>query len=184
MDALSDTSNWEYAESTSVARAIALRGLGDERAALAAALPVAAGGTEIVNEDRREAYVEAGLAALALGDESVVQRLVETVGGMPPARRSPLLRAGAARFEGLLSLRRGDRALAGERLQTAVTILRDIEAPFVLAQVLVECGELLVADERDDEAAPLLDEAMAIFERLGAAPWLERARTARTGVAA
>ncbi len=37
------------------------------------ALPIAIGPAEIANEDRREAFVEAGLAALALGDEATVE---------------------------------------------------------------------------------------------------------------
>ena len=66
---LDDVSNQEFAAAATVAGAIALRALGDDGAALDAALPVAIDET-VVNEDRREAYVEAGLAALALGDEA------------------------------------------------------------------------------------------------------------------
>ena len=112
---LDDVSNQEFAAAATVARAIALRALGDNRAALDAALPVAVD-TAVVNEDRREAYVEAGLAALALGDEATVERLIVFVGELTPALRSPLMRAGAARFAGLLAQRRGDTATADERL--------------------------------------------------------------------
>ena len=50
-------------------------------------------------------------------------------------------------------------------------------ARFVLAVALLEFGEWLTGEERSDEAEPLLSEARAIFERLGARPWLERTAT-------
>lgn len=55
-----------------------------------------------------------------------------------------------------------------------------------LAQVLVEQAELLRGANRDDEAAPMLTEATATFERLGAMPWLQRAQAdaAEIGVSA
>jgi hypothetical protein len=53
--------------------------------------------------------------------------------------------------------------------------LRSIAAPFLLGQVLVEHAEVLAAAGRGNEAAPLRDEARAIFERLRARPWIERA---------
>ena len=141
-------------------------------------------GSEVANEDRREAYVEAGLAALALDDQATVERLIEYVAELPPAMRSPLLRAGAARFGGLLAQRRGEMAEAEERLTAATRELRAIEAPFVLGQVLVEHAELLHACGRDTDAAPLKAEAIVIFERLRAAPWLQRAQAVGSGVAA
>ena len=45
----------------------------------------------------------------------------------------------------------------------------------MLAQVLLEHADLLHAEGRDDEAAPLLAEATEIFTRLRATPYLERA---------
>ena len=121
---LEGSSNLEYAAGPTVASAIALRALGRDAEALQAALPIATGPPEILNEDRREAYVEAGLAALALGDEGTVKRLIEFVADLPPAMRSPLLRAGAARFAGLLAARHGDTKTADEHLDRASRELR------------------------------------------------------------
>jgi tetratricopeptide (TPR) repeat protein len=182
-DEVDDTTNREFAGSKNVARAIALRVLGREREALETALPVATD-VNIPNEDRREAYLEAGLAALAIGDEEAVQGLVDFVAGLPQAMRSPLLRAGAARFEGLLALRRGDAVKAEELLGLALRELRTIEAPFVLGQVLLDRAELLVGAGREDEAASDLTEATEIFTRLRATPWLERVQAVRAGVPA
>jgi hypothetical protein len=167
-----------------VARAIALNAFGRPAEALETALPVALSGGETANEDRREAYIEAGHAALALDDESTVERLISFVAELPPSMRSPLLRASAARFSGLLAQRRGDPRAAEERLVTAERELREIGAAFFLAQVLVEQAELLRSADRDDDATPLLVEATATFERLGAAPWLQRARADAAEIAA
>jgi hypothetical protein len=45
---------------------------------------------------------------------------------------------------------------------------------FWLAVTLLEHGEWLAAGDRPGEAAPVLEEAGAIFERLGARPWSDR----------
>ncbi len=176
--------NIEYAPTASVARAIALNAAGNHREALDAALPIALPGTPAANEDRREAYAEAANAALALDDQATVERLILSVADVSPALRSPLLRAGAARLAGLLAQRRGDLDTADERLAAATRELRAIEAPFVLGQVLVEHAEVLYAAGREDEAAPLKVEAIPIFERLRATPWLRRARALGAQVAA
>jgi hypothetical protein len=179
-----ESKNFEYAYGPPVAQSIALNALGDHRGALETSLSIAISGSEVANEDRRDAYVEAGLAALALGDQTTVQRLIDFVDGMPPAMRSPLLRAGAARFSGLLAQRQGNSRRADERLQAATRELREIEAPFVLGQVLLEHAEVLFAAEPEAEAEPLLAEATAIFERLRAAPWLARASSLSAQAAA
>jgi class 3 adenylate cyclase/tetratricopeptide (TPR) repeat protein len=183
-EATGDSTNSEYAYGPPVARAIAQNVEGEHHEALEAVLAIALSSTEMANEDRREAYVEAGLAALALDDQATVERLIEFVGELPPAMRSPLLRAGAARLAGSLALCRGEARLADERFATAVGELREIDAPFVLAQALLEHAELLHAEGREGEAALKLTEATAIFERLRATPWLERARSLGAQVAA
>jgi hypothetical protein len=52
--------------------------------------------------------------------------------------------------------------------------LREIGIPFFLAQVLLEHGEWLTEQGRAEDARPLLDEARSTFDRLRAAPYLER----------
>jgi hypothetical protein len=47
--------------------------------------------------------------------------------------------------------------------------------------VELEHAEWLTAESRGEEAAPLVEEARAIFGKLNAAPWLERAE--KIGVA-
>jgi hypothetical protein len=45
---------------------------------------------------------------------------------------------------------------------------------FFLAPVLVDAGRCFLGHGRPDEGAALLGEARALFERMGAAAWLER----------
>lgn len=172
---LSGSQNVEWGHVAQVARAIALRFLGDDEEVLETAMPVATGPAGVANEDRREAYVEAGLSALELGDEAVLRQLIEFVDELPPALRSPLLRSAAARLEGLLAARNGDGKTADERLAAATRELDDVEAPFNRAQVLLEHAEVLGSNGRENEAAELLAEARVLFGQLGARPWLDRA---------
>ena len=183
-ESLTGSKNVEWAATPLAAKAIALRFLGRLEEALESALPVATGPVKIANEDRREAYLEAGLAALELGNEKTVEELISFVAELPDALRTPLLRSTSARFEGLLASRRGDMKTADERLAAAVRELQEIEAPFNVAQILLDHAELLSGARREDEAAPLLAQARAIFERLGARPWLERADALRPPVVA
>ncbi len=178
-----ESTNIEYAAGPSVARAIALNAVGRHADALALALPIATS-ENVAHEDRREAYAEAGLAALALGDEDALERLVAFVAGLPPATRSPLLRAGAARFAGLLAWRRGDAAIADDRLVIAAREVRDTGARFNLALILLEHAEVLSGCGREEDAEPLLAEARAIFTALGAVPWLERCESVTVKVSA
>ncbi len=170
------STNAEFRPAATAARAIAHNALGEHQEALEAALPIAISGADVANEDRREAYVEAGLAALALGRHDAVEQLIQAVADLPPSLRSPLLIASAARFEGLLAQQRGELERADERLAVAERELRATEFPYWLAQVLLERAELMAATERDAEAAPLLAEATQTFERLRATVWLTRAR--------
>src|SRR5439155_672127 len=80
----------------------------------------------------------------------------------------------ARRFEALLAARSGDGERAEERFRAAAEMLREISARFYLGVVLLEHGEWFAEGSKADEAEPLLTEAREIFERLGAAPWLER----------
>ena len=170
------STNTEFGPSATAARAIVLNAVGRHREALEAALATATSGPEVANEDRREAFAEAGIAALVLDDQAAVERLIGFVDGLPPALRTPQLKAGAARFGGLLAQRRGELDKAAQQLADATRELRTIEVPFLLAQVLLEHAELLQLMGRGDESASLRAEAIATFERLRATVWLERAR--------
>jgi hypothetical protein len=68
-------------------------------------------------------------------------------------------------------------ALRGEAeppFEAAVTALRRTGEPFLVAAAQLEQAEWLADHDRADEAPPLLAEARTVFERLRAAPRLER----------
>jgi class 3 adenylate cyclase/tetratricopeptide (TPR) repeat protein len=170
-----ETTNAELASVLPLARAIAFNAQGRHAEALEPALLVALTGPEVSNEDRREAYMEAGLAAAALNDAEALERLIVHAGAMPPATRSPLVQAGAARMSGFLATQRGDLAAAEGALEQAAAGLRAIDSRFFLGQVLLELADVLMKAARAEEAEPLRAEAIEIFTALKATPWLERA---------
>ena len=62
----------------------------------------------------------------------------------------------------------------------AAGLFRELATPFYLAVTELEYGEWFVNQGRAEEAEPLLAEAREIFERLEAAPWLERLENVQT----
>jgi class 3 adenylate cyclase/tetratricopeptide (TPR) repeat protein len=125
------------------------------------------------HEAMKDAFVEAAEAALALGKLERVEEIVATIEDVPQGAHSPFLDAQALRFRGALARIRGADDVES-RLKAATGMFREMAAPFWMAVAEVELGEWLIGQDRSDEATPVLDEARAIFERLGAAPWLER----------
>ena len=106
------------------------------------------------------AVVEAIEAALELGESAKAEELLTTIESIHTGSRPPYLDAQARRFRARLA---GDAA----GFRAAAARFRVLGIPFWLAVTLLELGE-----------EPGLAEAREIFERLGAAPWLERAAAA------
>jgi class 3 adenylate cyclase/tetratricopeptide (TPR) repeat protein len=172
---LLDNIDVQARENGIIAAATAALATGRADEALALTLPLVGSAHP---SSRRELYVLTGETALSLGDEDVLESVVESVEGRPPGRSTPVMRAEAQRFAGQLAARRGDRDAADRRLTGAAAGLRDTGAPFLLAQVLLERGELLLTEDRAVDALPLVEEARGVFTRLGATPWRERAEAA------
>jgi class 3 adenylate cyclase/tetratricopeptide (TPR) repeat protein len=103
-------------------------------------------------------------AALALGDLDRATALLGELNAIPAVERRALVDAQASRLEARIAARRGDDPSAG--FARAAEIFRRIPMPYWLAVTLAEAAEAGLGDG--------LDEARAIFERLGARPWLER----------
>ncbi len=118
--------------------------------------------------------VEAMEAALAMGDLAGAELVLADVASWPGRETTPLLRAEVARMSARLSAAKGDLRAAEEGFTAAIAMLRKIGDPFLLAEPLAELAECLLAQGRSEGAEPLLTEARAIFDRLGARPWLER----------
>jgi hypothetical protein len=89
-----------------------------------------------------------------------------------------MLTAHAARFRALLGT---DAAIVEAGFRKAVEVFRNHQLVFWLAATQLEHGEWLIARGRADEAEPLLAEARETFERLEAAPWLDRLERGEAG---
>jgi DNA-binding CsgD family transcriptional regulator len=101
------------------------------------------------------------------------------------AERSQLPRgyAESARSLGLVAAARGDLPGAIAWLEEALTVHASWPVPFEYGRALLALGATLRRAGRRSQAAERLDEAAAVFERLGARPWLDRvaAERARLG---
>jgi hypothetical protein len=116
----------------------------------------------------KECVIETLEAAFELGDRGRVEELLEMIESQRPGQRPPILEAHAHRFRAKLV---GDESA----FRTAVALFRELELRFDLAVTLLELAEAT------GDAQPR-EEAAAIFEQLGAVPWLERAGGVGTGV--
>jgi class 3 adenylate cyclase/tetratricopeptide (TPR) repeat protein len=115
-----------------------------------------------------ETYALRSEAAIALGDGDVLATLVAFVEALPPARATPLLRAGRERLAAEQAHRCGDAQAAETHALNAIALLRSVGARPLLARVLIEH-----ADRRNDQDA--LAEARTIYSELGASRWQSRA---------
>ena len=122
----------------------------------------------------RDGLVAAVEAALTLGDLDRAGELVAVVERLRPGQRPPFLDAQASRFRAHLAAGRGQHDHVEAGFKGSAGLLRELSMPFWLGVVLLEHAEWLTAQNRPGDAAPLLEEAGAIFERLGARPWTER----------
>jgi tetratricopeptide (TPR) repeat protein len=113
-------------------------------------------------------YEEALTAAAELGREADVRAVIERIEAIPPGTQPPTLRCLALRFRARL----GDQP--DDRFRAAAALSREYGMTLVTAGLQVEHAEWLLGEWRTDEAAPLLSEARAVFERVGAQPWLDR----------
>jgi class 3 adenylate cyclase len=111
------------------------------------------------------AWVETVESAFAAGDERRAAELLRSVAGLAPGERTPYLVAEADRLGARL-----DEADADARLRRAIAVFRELALPFHAA-----IAQLELAERGPGDAEALAREAAAEFERLGAAPWLERA---------
>ena len=158
------------------AKAALLLASGDAEGALAAGERAWAGREWVgaTHESAKEGLVTALDAALRAELPERAEELLATVEALRLSERSQFLDAHAARFRALLAARRGDAAEAERLFKRAGALLQELAVVFALAVVRLEHAEWLGANGRADEAEPLLVLAREAFERLEAAPWLDR----------
>jgi class 3 adenylate cyclase/tetratricopeptide (TPR) repeat protein len=127
-----------------------------------------------VSADAKIALSEGLESALALGRFDRVEELLGRIEAMPSGRRPPSLVAQAARYRARLAAARNEHDGVEQGFKTAEAVFREHGLTFFVAAIELEHAEWLVGQGRGEEAEPLLEEAREIFDRLGAAPWLER----------
>jgi class 3 adenylate cyclase/tetratricopeptide (TPR) repeat protein len=132
----------------------------------------------------KEAFVEAAEAAFALGNTAKVEELIEAINQTRASEVGPFVRAHVSRFGARLAAGRGETDSVESNFKQAAGLFREMAMPFWLAVTQLEHAEWLTGQGRRDEAAPLLGEAGEIFDRLRAAPWIERLHRALGGAEA
>jgi hypothetical protein len=116
--------------------------------------------------------VEALESAFELGDTARMETLLGMIETLRPGERPPLLTAHAARFRARLA---SDMDEAEDGFRRATEVFGELGMVFSLAVTQLEHAEWHLEHDRPEHAEPLLAEAREAFERLGAAPLLERA---------
>lgn len=112
-------------------------------------------------------------AAAGVRDADTIRALLGELEGASAGKLTPSVRAQRARFRARLP-----EYDAQAELAAAEQLFGALGTPFYVAVAQLERAENLIAEERADEAEPLLAGARETFERLGATPWLDRASAA------
>jgi class 3 adenylate cyclase/predicted ATPase len=130
-------------------------------------------------------FAEVIECAFAAGEPERVEQLLRAVDELEPGQRGPLLEAEAARARARLAAHNSDRESADDHYTRAIALFSELETPFYLARAQLEFAELLT-DAAGESAAgtELRQQAEAVFERLGARPWLDRAQRLGRGIPA
>jgi class 3 adenylate cyclase/tetratricopeptide (TPR) repeat protein len=116
-------------------------------------------------------------AALELGDLTSAKSILAMVRSASPGLVTPSLRGHSARLWARVCARSGDHDPVEAGFIAAIAEFREIGMPFELGVTLLELAEWLHGQGRPAEASGFGLEAQAVFERLGARPWLERVQS-------
>ncbi len=94
----------------------------------------------------------------------------------------PLAIATAARCRGLIAGARRDPAAADEHLERSLRLYGSVQQPFELGRTMLVAGRVQRRMRRQRRARDLLDEALSVFEELGAPLWAAKARSELAGI--
>jgi len=119
-------------------------------------------------------FEDIATAANDLQDSSLALPVAALLDAIPPGRRTRAVELGGARIRANAAAGRGEHDTAAEEYALALATARNLGKAALLAPVLVDYGRWLVQTGRTEEAAPLLEEARTLFERMKATRWLER----------
>jgi DNA-binding CsgD family transcriptional regulator len=122
-------------------------------------------------------------ALISLGRLDEAEALIEGLAEQGRARDRPWALATAGRCRGLLSAARGDLEDAHRALEQALVDHERVPQPFELARTLMARGETERRAKQKRAARSFLEQALEIFDRLGARLWSERTAAALARVA-
>ncbi|MEY2424131.1 MAG: hypothetical protein QOI95_4198 [Acidimicrobiaceae bacterium] len=112
-------------------------------------------------------------SVLAAGNTSEAERLLGYVADAPRGLVTLLAHAQLLRLRALVGIARGDdSAVIDADLELATQEFRDLGARFYIARTLLERARVMAESGDDEAAAPLLEEAEAIFVDLRANRWV------------
>lgn len=121
-----------------------------------------------------EVLHDAATLAVQIGDPERALVISEPVDALPKAGHTRMIDSQLFRIRANAAAARGDDAAAGDAFAVALANGRNLGFAYFLAPILVDYGRWLVDSGRADEAAPLLQEARTLYERMGAKAWLDR----------
>jgi DNA-binding NarL/FixJ family response regulator len=114
-------------------------------------------------------------AALGAGEVTRAALLVERLERQAERSQIPWSLAVSARCRGLLLAAQGQLEESAEALERALREHERSPVPFERARTLLAHGQVLRRGRQKRKAREALEEAAAVFERLGAEPWAQRA---------
>jgi DNA-binding CsgD family transcriptional regulator len=115
-------------------------------------------------------------ALVSLGRLDEADRLLDRLERQGRAQDRPWAIATAARARGLLTAARGDLPAARSTLEQALLEHRRVPQPFELARTLLVKGEVERRAKQKRAARSALEQALGIFQSLGAPSWAQRAQ--------
>jgi class 3 adenylate cyclase/tetratricopeptide (TPR) repeat protein len=133
-------------------------------------------GLGVGSDQIRWAWVAAARAAYEAGDQDTIAELLSMVDDEMPGRLPPMLRAERDLMRARMAVAAGEPD-AGERLAAAVDAMRMMSPPHLRAGGLLDRAEYLIGVGDTTAAAIDVADALAIGERLGCRPVLDRAAT-------
>jgi DNA-binding CsgD family transcriptional regulator len=115
-------------------------------------------------------------ALVSLGRLDEAETLLDRLERQGRALDRPWAVATAGRGRGLLSAARGDLSTARAALEQALVEHRRVPQPFELARTLLVQGEVERRAKQKRAARSTLEQALGLFQALGAPLWAQRAR--------
>ena len=119
-------------------------------------------------------FEDAATAANDLQDPNLGLPVERLLAAIPLGGRNRAVELCRARIRANAAARREEHDTAAEDYALALGTARNLGKAALLGPVLFDYGRWLVQTGRTEEAAPLLEEARTIFERMKATRWLER----------